>query len=67
VEPLLQLSWTWTVRVFVTLGGFAGMTKIWDWFTDKPKLKIFWEQDTIGNQPTTVILGYLHGLGKGVK
>jgi len=25
------------------------MTKIWEWFADKPKLKIFWEHDTIGD------------------
>src|ERR1700688_4282153 len=34
-EPHLHFIWTWTVRIFVTLGGFAGMTKILEWLVQR--------------------------------
>ncbi len=49
LEPHIQIAWTWTVRAFWTIGGFAGVTKIFEWFTNKPKIKGFWEADVVGN------------------
>jgi hypothetical protein len=38
MAPYSQLLWTWIVRIFVTLGGFAGMTKILEWLFSSPKI-----------------------------
>jgi hypothetical protein len=38
LDPTLQFVWTWTVRAFVTLGGFAGVTKIIEWLFSGPRI-----------------------------
>jgi hypothetical protein len=36
--PYAQVLWTWIIRIFITLGGFAGVTKILEWLFSGPKI-----------------------------
>lgn len=38
MQPHLQFFWTWIVRVFIGLGGLAGINKIYEWLLRGPKI-----------------------------
>jgi hypothetical protein len=45
MDKYIDLTWTTIKAAFLGLGGFAGIMKIYEWFTSGPKLKTFWLRD----------------------